>query len=77
MDPGGEALHGDARLPLSETAGVALSGAVAAGTYSPLSLSGTARETFTGGSKCGQPEGRKAAKAVKKGTFTGSEVALN
>ncbi len=64
-------------LPLTETAGVALSGEVASGTYSPLSLSGTVSEKFTGGSKCGVAEGKKAAKAVKKGTFEGSAVSFD
>jgi hypothetical protein len=68
---------GTGSLLLTESAGVALSGAVAAGTYSPLSLSGTVSETFTGGATCGVPEaGKKTAKAVKKGIFTGSAVAF-
>jgi hypothetical protein len=64
-------------LPLTETAGVALSGAVASGTYSPLSLSGTVSEKFIDGTKCGVAEGKKAARVVKKGTFEGSAVSFD
>jgi hypothetical protein len=67
---------GTLSLPLTETSGVAFSGAVEAGTYSRLPLSGTVSETFTGGAKCGQPEGKKKAKPIKKGTFIGSAVSL-
>ncbi len=72
--PNAKPSTGTLSLPLTETAGVALSGAVATGTYSPLSLTGTVSEKFTGGSKCGVPEGKKKAKAVKEGTFEGSPV---
>jgi hypothetical protein len=64
---------GTLSLPLTETE-VALSGAIATGPYSPLTLSGTASEKYTGGMTCGEKVGKKAAKAVKKGTFTGSAV---
>jgi len=57
---------------------VALAGALTSGPYSRPSLSGTVSEKFAGGSTCGVPEeGKKKAKAVKKGTFTGSVVAFN
>ena len=65
---------GTLSLPLTETAGAALSGEVGAGSYSPLTLSGTATESYTGGATCGQAVGKKAAKAVKTGTFSGSAV---
>jgi len=71
-----KASTGTLSLLLSEAPGAALSGAVSAGTYSPLSFSGTASESFTGGSTCGVPVGRKAAKPVRKGTFTGSVLTL-
>jgi YVTN family beta-propeller protein len=67
---------GTLNLPLTETPVVALSGGLTAGTYSPLSLAGSVSEKFTGGSTCGVPVGTKPAKAVKKGTFTGSAVAF-
>jgi hypothetical protein len=61
---------------LTETPSVALSGAVSVGPHSPLMLSGKASEMFTGGPTCGVAEGKKKAKAVKKGTFTGTTVAF-
>ncbi len=76
VDTEGQAFHGGAWPAADRTAGVALSGALASGPYSPLSLSGSVSETFTGGSTCGVPVGSKAAKAVKKGTFAGSAVAF-
>ncbi len=60
---------GTLRMLLSETPGVALSGTVAAGPHSPLTLSGKVSQTFTGGATCG-------TKAVKKGAFTGTTVAF-
>ena len=44
------------------------------GSYSPLTSSGTMTESYIGGATCGEKVGGKAAKAVKKGTFTGSAV---
>ena len=68
---------GTLSLSLTETPGAALTDTVAGGPYSPLSLSGTVSEKFTGGPKCGQPEGKKAAKAVKNGTFEGPAVSFD
>jgi FG-GAP repeat len=65
---------GTLSLRLTETPEVALSGALESGPYSPLTLSGTVTESYTGGSTCGEKLGKKAAKAVKKGTFSGSTV---
>jgi len=56
-------------LPLTETAGVALSGALASGPYSPLSLSGSVSETFTGGSTCGVPVGVKGRQGGQEGNL--------
>ncbi len=39
--------------------------------YPPLMLTGTATEIYTGAATCGEKMGKKAAKAVKKGTFNG------
>jgi hypothetical protein len=58
---------GTLSLLLTETPGVAFSGEVTSGSYSPLTLLGTATESYTGAATCG-------AKKVKKGTFTGSAV---
>lgn len=68
---------GTLTLPLTETTSVALSGGLASGTYSPLSLDGTLSESYEGGDKCGVAEGKKKAKAVKKGTFEGSAVSFD
>ena len=57
---------------LTEAPGSALSGDLATGSYSPLTFSGATTESYTGGATCGQPAGKKPAKPVKKGTFTGS-----
>jgi YVTN family beta-propeller protein len=56
---------GTLALPLTETAEVSISGAVARGPYSPLTLLGTASETYRGAAAC-------STKKVKKGMFTGS-----
>jgi streptogramin lyase len=74
--PKAKSATGTLTLPLTETSGVALSGAVAGGTYSPLSLSGTVSEKFTGGTTCGVSTGKKVAKAVKRGAFEGSVTAF-
>jgi hypothetical protein len=58
---------GTLRMLLSETPGIAFSGEVTTGSYSPLTLSGTATESYAGTATCG-------AKKVKKGTFSGSAV---
>lgn len=72
--PKTKASIGTLSLPLTEADGVALSGAVITGPYSPLTLSGTANETYTGGATCGEKVGKKAAPVVKKGTFSGPAV---
>ena len=67
---------GPLSLVLSETPSVAFSGDATAGSFSPLTFSGAATESYEGGPTCGQPNGTKAAKAVKKGTFTGTTVSF-
>ena len=68
---------GTVGMLLTETPGSAFSGTVGAGPYSPLGLSGSVSETYTGGPTCGVPVGTKPAKAVKKGTFTGTSAAFS
>jgi hypothetical protein len=70
--PRAKASTGTLSVPLTETPAAALSGEVTTGPFSPLALSVTATERYTGGATCGQAVGKRAAKAVKKGTFTGS-----
>ncbi len=61
---------GTLSMPLTETPDISFSGDVTTGVYSPLTLTGTATESYTGGATCG------AVKAVKKGTFSGSAVSF-
>jgi hypothetical protein len=63
-------------MRLTETSGASFSGAVTTGPYTPLTFAGTAAESYAGGSTCGEKVGKKAAKAVKKGTFSGSPVSF-
>src|ERR1700732_5077585 len=60
-------------MPLTE-APVALGGTIAMGAFpfSEDTISGTATQTYTGGSKCGMSSGHKKAKKVNKGSFSGS-----
>ncbi len=74
--PKAAASTGTLSMPLTEMPGVAFAGEVTAGSYAPLTFTGTATESFTGGATCGQKVGKKAAKAVKKGTFSGSAVSF-
>ena len=53
-------------MPLAETAGIVFSAEVTSGSYSPLTLTGTASESYNGGATCGQK-----AKALKKEHVTG------
>jgi hypothetical protein len=67
---------GTLSMLLTEAPGSALSGELALGSYSPLTFSGAATESYTGGATCGQPVGKKPAKPVKKGTFAGSVLSF-
>jgi hypothetical protein len=74
--PKAKASKGTLTMPLTETPDIAFSGEVTAGPYSPLTLTGSITESYTGGATCGEKVGKKAAKAVKKGTFSGSAVSF-
>jgi virginiamycin B lyase len=65
---------GPLTIPLTEASGATLSGEITSGAYAPLKLRGTTTESFAGGATCGQPNGKKAAKAVKVGTFSGGSA---
>jgi hypothetical protein len=71
-----KAPEGTLSMSLAETPSIAFSGEVTTGAYSPLTLTGTATESYTGGVTCGEKVGKRAAKAVKKGTFSGSAVSF-
>jgi hypothetical protein len=76
--PKTKATTGTFSLPLTETAGIALSSELESGPYSPLTLSGTASETYTNAAICGVPQGSKGiVKAVTKGTFSESAVGFS
>lgn len=65
--------HGTFSMPLTETGSVSLGGTLAGGgPFEGKSFSGTVSQTFTGGATCGVSHGKKKAKAVKKGSLTGS-----
>jgi YVTN family beta-propeller protein len=67
---------GTLNMPLTETPDIAFSGEVTTGSYSPQTLTGAATESYTGAATCGERVGKKTAKAVKKGTFSGSAVSF-
>ena len=67
--------HGSLVVPITEASGATIEGALEGGPFgSPAALSGTLSESFSGGPSCGVAEGSKKAKAVKNGTFTGTNV---
>jgi YVTN family beta-propeller protein len=72
--PKAKASTGTLSMPLTETPEIAFSAELTTGPYSPLMLTGTATERYTGAATCGEKVGKKAAKAVKTGTFSGSAV---
>ncbi len=73
--PTAKASTGTLSMPLTETPEIAFSGEVTTGPHSPLTLTGTATEKYTGAALCGVPQGKLGVvKVVKKGTFTGSAV---
>lgn len=72
--PKAKASTGSLNMLLAQTPEVAFSSEVSGGSYSPLRFSGTVTESYTGGATCGEKVGKKAAKVVKKGTFSGSAV---
>ena len=74
--PKAKASTGTLSMPLTETPDIAFSAEVTSGSYSPLTLTGTATESYTGGATCGETVGKKTAKPVKKGTFSGSAVSF-
>lgn len=69
-----KASQGTLSTLLTETPGITFSGELTSGSYSPLTLSGTVRQGYTGGPTCGEKIGNKAAKIVTKGTFSGSAL---
>lgn len=68
--------QGTFSMPLTEATEVSLGGTLASGPFSEDTIAGTVSQAFTGGPTCGVTEGKKKAKKVKKGTFTGSAVTI-
>ena len=68
---------GTLSMPLTETPDVLFAGELTSGSYSPQTLLGTVTESYTGGATCGEAVGKTAAKAVKKGTFSGSTISFS
>ena len=70
--------HGALLMALSEIPGIPLEGALEGGPLGePLAItSGTVTESYGGGPTCGVASGKKAAKTVKSGIFSGSAVGL-
>lgn len=70
--------HGALLMAVSEVPGLPLEGALEGGPLSePLAITaGTVTESYSGGPTCGVPSGKKPAKAVKNGVFSGSAVGL-
>ena len=56
--PKTKATTGTISLPLTDVAGIAVSGELESGPYSPLTLSGTVSESYTNVVICGVPQGR-------------------
>ncbi len=65
--PKAKASTGSLNMLVTETPGVAFSGEVGNGSYSPLTFSGTTTASYAGAATC-------ASKKVKKGTFSGSAL---
>ncbi|HTR72577.1 MAG TPA: hypothetical protein VMG80_03200 [Solirubrobacteraceae bacterium] len=59
-------------FPVTEKAGVSLSGLVESGAFEGGAIGGSVSQAYAGGETCGIPNGKKKAKKVNKGTFTGS-----
>ncbi len=59
---------------LTETPGISFSGEAATGSYSPLTFTGTATQSYADAATCGLPGKLGAVKPVKKGTLSGSAV---
>jgi hypothetical protein len=59
-------------MPLTEAPGTSLGGSIESGPFAGAAIGGSVSESYTGGSSCGASVGKKKAKKVNKGTFTGT-----
>jgi hypothetical protein len=62
-------------MPLTAVVGVSLGGTLGSGPFATGTISGAVSQTFAGA--CGGAEGKKEAKKVKGGAFTGSPLELS
>jgi hypothetical protein len=68
--------NGTFSMPLTASAGVSIGGSLEHGPFETLALSGTVAQSFQG--TCGGGgKGKKKAKKVKTGSFTGSPVEIS
>ena len=65
--PKAKASTGTLSMPLTETPDIAFSGEVTTGSYSPLTLTGTVTESYTGGATCGEKIGIKDRESSQEG----------
>jgi hypothetical protein len=68
---------GSFSMPLTEVPGVSLGGTLASGPFSGDSIAGAVSQAYTGGATCGVANGKKKAKKVNKGAFTGTAVTIS
>jgi hypothetical protein len=69
--------HGSLIVPITEAGEAPLGGSLQGGPFSaPAAVSGALYESFTNGPNCGLAEGKKQAKPVKSGIFSGSSIAF-
>ncbi|MCW3031990.1 MAG: hypothetical protein JWM60_335 [Solirubrobacterales bacterium] len=69
--------HGSLTVPITEAGEAILGGSLQGGPFSsPAAVSGAVYESFTGAATCGVAQGKKQAKPVKSGTFSGSSIEL-
>jgi hypothetical protein len=68
---------GSFSMPLTEVPGVSIGGTLESGPFSGDSIAGAVSQTFTGGATCGVANGKKKAKKVNEGVFTGTAVTIS
>jgi hypothetical protein len=69
--------HGSLIVPITEAGEATFGGSLQGGPFSsPGAVNGALFESFAGGPTCGLAEGKKHAKPVKSGTFSGGSIEL-
>jgi hypothetical protein len=62
---------GSFNMPLTEQP-TAISGLIESGPFAESPITGSVKQTYSGGANCGVAEGKKKPKKVNKGTLTGT-----